>query len=100
MNIVHVHIHVKPELIDEFISITLENARQSVKELGIARFDVFQQSDDPSKFILVEVYRSEGAPAAHKQTAHYLSWRERAEDMMVEPRYGIKFTQLFPDDAD
>jgi len=100
MNIVHVHIHVKPELIDEFISITLENARQSVKELGIARFDVFQQSDDPSKFILVEVYRSEGAPAAHKQTAHYLRWRERAEDMMVEPRCGIKFTQLFPDDAD
>jgi len=99
MNIVHVHIQVKPDSINEFISETLENARQSVKEPGISRFDVLQQNDDPSKFVLVEVYRSEDAPTAHKQTAHYMRWRDQVADMMAQPRSGIKFSNLFPDDS-
>lgn len=99
MNIVHVHIHVKPEFIEEFIVETLENARQSVQEPGIARFDVIQLVDDPTRFVLVEVYRSEEAPAAHKQTAHYLRWRDKVADMMAEPRSGVKYHNLFPEDS-
>lgn len=100
MNIVHVHIHVKPEFIEEFIVETLENARRSVQEPGIARFDVIQLVDDPTRFVLVEVYRSEEAPAAHKQTAHYLRWRDKVADMMAEPRSGIKYHNLFPEDPE
>ncbi len=100
MNIVHVHIHVKPEFIREFIAETLENARRSVQEPGIARFDVIQLVDDPTRFVLVEVYQSEEAPAAHKQTAHYLRWRDKVADMMVEPRSGIKYHNLFPEDPE
>ncbi len=100
MNIVHVHIHVKPEFLEEFIVETLENARQSVQEPGIARFDVIQLADDPTRFVLIEVYRSEDAPAAHKQTAHYLRWRDQVADMMVEPRSGVKYHNLYPEDPE
>jgi (4S)-4-hydroxy-5-phosphonooxypentane-2,3-dione isomerase len=99
VNIVLVHVNVKPECINEFIEITKENARNSVNEEGIARFDVIQQSDDPTRFILVEVYRDADAPAKHKETAHYLAWRDKAMDMMAEPRYGIKYQNIFPDEA-
>lgn len=99
MNIILVHIHVKSEFIDEFIVETLENARQSVQEPGVARFDVIQLVEDPTRFIVVEVYRSEDAPAAHKQTAHYLRWRDRVADMMAEPRSGVKYHNLFPDES-
>jgi quinol monooxygenase YgiN len=99
MNIVLVHVHVKPELIEQFKEITLENARNSVKEPGVARFDVLQQADDPTLFVLVEVYRDADAPALHKETAHYLAWRDQAIDMMAEPRYGIKYTNIFPDES-
>ncbi len=100
MLIVHVHVRVQAGFVDDFIRATLENARNSVKEPGIARFDVIQQSDDPTRFILVEVYRDADASARHKETAHYLQWRDAVAEMMAEPRSSVKFTNLFPDDAD
>jgi len=99
MNIVLVHVHVKPEYIEDFKAISQENARNSVKEPGIARFDLIQQADDPTRFILIEVYRDGEAPAKHKETAHYLAWRDKAIDMMTEPRYSIKYQNIFPDEA-
>lgn len=99
MNIVFVHVHVKPEFVDAFKQASLENASSSVKEEGIARFDVVQQSDDPTRFVLVEVYKTAEAPAAHKETAHYLKWRDTVAEMMAEPRQGIKYSNVFPDDS-
>jgi quinol monooxygenase YgiN len=99
MNIVLVHVHVKPEFVDAFKRATMDNASNSVKEEGIARFDVIQQADDPTRFILVEVYKTVEASAAHKETAHYLKWRDTVTDMMVEPRQGIKYSNIFPDDG-
>ena len=99
MLIVLVHVHVKPECIEDFKAITMENARNSVKEPGIARFDVIQQADDPTRFVLSEVYRDAEAPARHKESAHYLTWRDKAIDMMSEPRYGIKYENVFPDET-
>jgi len=98
MLIVHVHVHVKPEFVEPFRQMTLVNARQSVQEPGIARFDVVQQHDDPTRFVLVEVYRTPDDPARHKETAHYQTWREAVEKMMAEPRTGIKYANVFPDD--
>ena len=98
MLIVHVHVHVKPEMIDAFKAATLENARQSVQEPGIARFDVIQQHDDPARFVLVEVYRDDDAPAQHKETAHYQTWRDTVVEMMAEPRSSFKFANVFPDE--
>jgi autoinducer 2-degrading protein len=98
MFIVHVHVHVKPELVDAFRAATLENARNSVREPGIARFDVIQQLDDPTCFILVEVYRTPDDPARHKETAHYQTWRDTVEEMMAEPRSSVKYANIFPDD--
>src|SRR5687767_6064848 len=97
--IVHVHVHVKTESIDAFKTATLANARASVQEPGIARFDVVQQADDPTRFVLVEVYRDAAAPAAHKETAHYASWRDTVAPMMASPRQSAKFTNVFPSDA-
>jgi quinol monooxygenase YgiN len=99
MQIVHVHVNVKPEFVEAFKQATIENARDSVKEAGIARFDVIQQTDDPTKFILVEVYKTGDAPAAHKETAHYARWRDAVTEMMAEPRQGVKYGNVFPDDA-
>jgi autoinducer 2-degrading protein len=98
MFIVHVHVHVKPESVDAFRRATLENARNSVQEAGIARFDVIQQLDDPTRFVLVEVYRTPEDPASHKETAHYETWRDTVADMMAEPRSGVKYANVFPDD--
>jgi autoinducer 2-degrading protein len=100
MNIVHVHVHVKPEFVEAFKQATIENASNSVKETGIARFDVIQQTDDPTSFILVEVYKTAGASAAHKETAHYAKWRDTVAEMMAEPRQGIKYGNIFPEDSD
>ena len=91
MLIVHVHIQVKPDQVEAFKAASVENARNSRQEPGIARFDVFQQQDDPSRFVLVEIYRTAEAPAAHKQTAHYQKWAETVADMMAEPRFSVKF---------
>jgi len=98
MFIVHVFVHVKPEDVEAFKAATIENARNSVQEPGIARFDVIQQRDDPAKFVLVEVYRTESDPAKHKQTAHYQTWRETVADMMAGPRVSMKYSNIFPDD--
>ncbi len=96
MNIVLVHVHVKPEFVDAFKQASVENASNSVKEAGIARFDVIQQNDDPTRFILVEVYKDVDASATHKETAHYAKWRDTVAEMMAEPRQGIKYTNIFP----
>ncbi|HHE70968.1 MAG TPA: antibiotic biosynthesis monooxygenase [Chloroflexi bacterium] len=98
MLVVHVFVHVKPEAVEAFKAATLENARNSVQEPGIARFDVVQQVDDPTRFVLVEVYRTADDPARHKETAHYKRWRETVADMMAEPRYSVNYTNVFPDD--
>ena len=98
MHIVHVHVHVKPEFVEAFKQATIENASKSVQEPGIARFDVVQQTEDPTKFILVEVYKTPEASAAHKETAHYKLWRDAVMKMMAEPRQGIRYTNLFPED--
>lgn len=96
MLIVHVHVHVKPEFVDAFKAATLENAAASAQESGIARFDVVQQADDLTRFVLVEVYRTPQAPATHKQTAHYAKWRDTVAEMMVSPRTSVKFSNVFP----
>lgn len=98
MLIVHVFVHVKPENVEAFQAATLENARNSVQEPGIARFDVIQQQDDPTRFLLVEVYRTGDDPAKHKETTHYQKWRDTVADMMAEPRTSIKYTNVFPDE--
>ena len=98
MFIVHVHIRVKAEQVEAFKAATLENARNSVREEGIARFDFIQSTDEPNRFVLVEVYRDPEAAAKHKDTAHYRAWRDTVAEMMAEPRSGIKYTNLFPDD--
>jgi len=97
--VVHVHVRVKPEWVSQFVAATRENARNSLQEPGIARFDLIQQEDDPTRFVLVEVYKSAQAPAAHKQTAHYQLWRDAVEPWMAEPRRSQRFQSLFPDDA-
>jgi quinol monooxygenase YgiN len=96
--IVHVHVHVKPEFIEQFRLASLQNARLSVQEPGIARFDVLQREDDPARFILVEVYRDAAAPGRHKETAHYAAWRDRVAGMMAEPRSSVKYSNVFPAD--
>ena len=97
MIIVHVHVHVKPESVETFREATLENARNSIKEPGIACFDVLQQSDDPSRFLLIEIYRTPDAPAQHKATTHYGKWRDTVTPMMAEPRTSVRYERLSPD---
>ena len=97
MLIVHVQVRVKPECIEAFRAASVENARHSRREPGIARFDVVQQRDDPTRFVFVEVFRTDDAPAAHRETAHYKQWRELADPMMAEPRTSAKYTEVFPE---
>ena len=99
MLVVHVHVHVKPECVAAFQTASLENARHSVREPGVARFDVVQQTDDPTRFVLVEVYRTSAAPAAHKETPHYQVWRDAVAPLMAEPRTSVRFDGVFPDDS-
>jgi quinol monooxygenase YgiN len=98
MFVVHVYVHVKPGTEDAFKKATIENAGNSIQEPGIARFDVVQQADDPSRFVLVEVYRTEGDAAKHKETAHYMKWRDSVAEMMAEPRSSIKYANVVPDE--
>ncbi|MFN3324029.1 MAG: putative quinol monooxygenase [Bryobacteraceae bacterium] len=98
MLIVQVYAHVKPEFVEAFREATIENARNSVREPGIARFDVLQQADDPTRFVLVEVYRDAESPARHKETAHYAAWRDAVAPMMAEPRTSVKYANVFPAD--
>jgi quinol monooxygenase YgiN len=99
MLVVHVFVHVKPERIEAFKAATIENAKNSVKEPGMARFDFVQQKDDSARFVLVEVYRTEDDPARHKETAHYQKWRDTVADMMAEPRTSVKYSNIFPDET-
>ena len=95
--VVHVQVRVKPEQVQAFRAATLENARASLLEPGVARFDVAQDHDDPTRFVLVEVFRDQAAPAAHKATAHYAAWREAVEGMLAEPRTSRRFRACFPE---
>ncbi|SRR5258706_10967790 len=99
MLIVNVHVKVKPEHVEAFRKATLENARTSIEEPGITRFDVLQQMDDPTRFLLVEAYCTDDAPAKHKETAHYQLWRDRVAPMMAEPRTSVKFSNVYPEDS-
>jgi len=98
MLIVHVFVHVKSDQVEAFRKATLENAHNSIEEPGIARFDIIQQQDDLTRFVLVEVYRTPEDPARHKETAHYQKWRDTVADMMAEPRTSVKYTNVFPDE--
>ncbi|RPH99698.1 MAG: antibiotic biosynthesis monooxygenase [Calditrichaeota bacterium] len=99
MLVVFVHVTVKSEFIEAFKAASTKNARLSIQEAGIARFDLIQQQDDPKKFVLIEVYRTADAPARHKETPHYAEWRDAVADMMETPRFSVKYANLFPDDV-
>ena len=98
MLIVHVHVEVKPEFVEAFLEATVENARNSVREPGIARFDVIRQADGAARFVLVEVYRTVEATVRHKETAHYQAWRDKVAPMMAAPRTSVKYANVFPGD--
>jgi autoinducer 2-degrading protein len=100
MFVVNVHVWVKPKYVEQFKQATGENARHSIQEPGVARFDVLQHQDDPARFLLVEVYRTPEAPAAHKDTAHYQTWRDNVEPMMARPRSSEQYANVFPADED
>jgi quinol monooxygenase YgiN len=97
--IVQVYVQVKPECADAFMRATAENAAASLKEKGVARFDVMRMAEDPCRFLLTEAYRDEKAPGEHKQTAHYKKWREAVEPMMANPRRSEKYAGVFPADG-
>ncbi len=96
MIVVLVYVNVTADAIDSFLQATLENARASRLEAGVVRFDIIQEQDDPTQFMLIEIYRTEEDPARHKQTAHYLTWRDTVTSMMAEPRRGVRYRILSP----
>ena len=98
MFIVHVFVHVHLQDVEKFKAASIENARNSIKEPGVARFDVIQQQDDPTRFVLVEVYRTVDDPSRHKETQHYKKWRDTVADMMADPRSSLKYSNIFPDE--
>ena len=100
MLVIHIHVQVKPECVDAFKQATLANARASLQEPGVARFDVVQQQDDPARFVFVEIYRDAAAAAAHKETAHYPVWRDAVAPMMAASRQSVKYDNVFPEDAE
>jgi len=100
MNTVLVRVKVKPGAEEAFLAATLENAQASNQEPGIARFDVLRDSGDPSRFVLVEAYRDAGAPSRHKETAHYLRWKEIAEPLMAEPRQRETYEGVYVPERD
>ena len=95
MLVVHVLVQVKPESITDFIAATRANAEASLREPGVARFDVVQQQDDPCRFMLVEAYRTDSAPADHKATPHYATWRDTVAPMMAAPRQSLRYTSIY-----
>jgi (4S)-4-hydroxy-5-phosphonooxypentane-2,3-dione isomerase len=99
MLVVHVQVQVLPEQVEAFIAATKKNAAESLKEPGVARFDVVQQADDPTRFVLVEAYRTADAPAQHKETAHYAAWRDAVAPMMASARTSVKFRSLCPEES-
>ncbi|HSY20364.1 MAG TPA: putative quinol monooxygenase [Candidatus Acidoferrales bacterium] len=99
MLIVHVQIQVKPEVLEAFMAATRLNARASRLEPGVLRFDVLQQADDPTRFVLVEIYRDAAAQAAHRETPHYFAWRDTAAPMMAVTRTSTKYSDIFPENG-
>jgi (4S)-4-hydroxy-5-phosphonooxypentane-2,3-dione isomerase len=97
MLVVHVHVRVRPDRVADFLAATLVNARASLAEPGVLRFDVIQDQADPVHVVLVEVYRDAGASAAHKLTPHYAAWRDAVAEMMAEPRASEKYSTVFPE---
>ena len=100
MVVMLVYVHVKPECVEDFKAASIENAKNSLQEPDVVRFDVIQERDDPTRFVLIEVYRTPEDHPKHRETAHYLAWRDTVADMMAEPRSSEKFVNIFPDDAD
>lgn len=98
MLVIHVHIKVKEKHIEMFKTISMENAKKSMLEPGIVRFDILQNNEEPTRFVLNEIYRNLEATAAHKETLHYKKWRDEMENLMSEPRFSEKLTNIFPDD--
>ena len=99
MHVVHVQVHVRLEAVERFCQVTRDNARSSLREPGVVRFDVSQREDDPTRFVLVEVYRTKDDPPRHRETAHYNAWREAVEPMMAEPRTKAEYVNLYPEDG-
>lgn len=97
MHIVHVHVHVKPEDVEAFKLATIENAQNSAREPGVARFDVVQHADDPARFILIEHYKSPDDQIKHRETAHYQKWRDAVAGLMAEPRTAVKVVGIYPE---
>lgn len=100
MLVVHVHVKVKPEHVDAFVAATRDNARASLGEPGIVRFDVVRDLAESDRFVLVEVYLTDADPARHKETEHYKTWRDAVEPMMAEPRRSTKYVEVFPSGAE
>lgn len=100
MHIVLVQVSVKPEHLDAFIAATKENAKNSILEAGVVRFDFIQQAEDPTKFVLVEVYKASDDQLAHRESNHYLTWKDAVTDMMAEPRVGVRYKNILPEDKD
>jgi quinol monooxygenase YgiN len=98
MHIVHVHVHVKSEHLESFRQATIENARGSILEPGVARFDVIQLADDPTRFVLIEHYKTPDDQIRHRETPHYFKWRDAVASMMAEPRQPFKYVSVFPED--
>ena len=98
MFIVHVQAQIKAPYVEDFKKACIENAKDSLQEEGIARFDIVQQQDDPTRFVLIEVYRNKDAPARHKATLHYRDWRDKVLPMMAQPRKSHFFSNIYPDD--
>ena len=99
MLVVHVQVRIRAGRVEEFLAATLANARASLAEPGVLRFDVIQDEADPAHVVLVEVYRDADAAAAHKLTAHYAAWRDAVAEMMAEPRRSVRYSVVFPDDS-
>ena len=100
MHILHVYVHVKPEHLEEFKVATMENAAKSRLEPGVARFDVIQQADDPTRWVLMEAYRSAEGHARHKETEHYIAWNAKVAGWLFEPRTRTVFHNVSPPDQD
>jgi (4S)-4-hydroxy-5-phosphonooxypentane-2,3-dione isomerase len=96
MLVVHVQARIRPERIGDFLAATVVNARASLAEPGVLRFDVIQDQADPAHVVLVEVYRDAEASAAHKLTPHYAVWRDSVAEMMAEPRQSVRYDVVFP----
>ncbi len=96
MLVVHVHVRVRPGQVEDFLAATLVNARASLAEPGVLRFDVLQDQADPAHVVLTEVYRDEEASAAHKRTPHYATWRDSVAQMMAVPRESARYSAVFP----